>query len=181
MVQDIRYELDEKETESWIRLIRVLTHEIMNTIAPITSISESVLKYFRSGQDDAGQFTDSRKLSSSIKGLEVIQGQSTNLMEFVESYRTLLNVPKPIRQPIPVKGFFQKLQIMTAGSGELKTPIIWDINPEDLEIYADEKLITQTMLNLIRNARQVLEPQDNGQISIRGYFNEAGQKNHSHC
>ncbi|SFR48681.1 Histidine kinase-, DNA gyrase B-, and HSP90-like ATPase [Robiginitalea myxolifaciens] len=176
VVQDIRYELDEKETESWIRLIRVLTHEIMNTIAPITSISESVLKYFQSGQENPALFGEQRKLDGSIRGLEVIQGQSANLMEFVESYRTLLNVPKPIRQLIPLSELFQKLQIMAEGSNDTNTPISWEIAPEDLEIYADEKLITQTMLNLIRNARQALGQQADRQIRVRGYFNGAGQK-----
>ncbi|UWX54683.1 hypothetical protein NYZ99_17830 [Maribacter litopenaei] len=98
VVHDIHRELDEKETDSWVKLIRVLTHEIMNTITPITSISESILRYFKKGGSltEPNEFNKDQ-IKNTAKGLEVIKDQGSDLMSFVQSYRTFLSVPNRIR------------------------------------------------------------------------------------
>ncbi|NNE78299.1 MAG: histidine kinase, partial [Pricia sp.] len=118
IVQDIRKELDEKETDSWVKLIRVLTHEIMNTITPITSISESVLKYFKKGEHaiSADEFEE-HHVKSTVKALEVIKEQGNDLMSFVQSYRTFLNVPEPDKELITAKKLLERVVILMGERG----------------------------------------------------------------
>ena len=91
-VQDIRNEMDDKELDSWIKLIRVLMHEIMNSIAPITSVSESLYKYYTvDGRPALPQEVNEATILTTLKGLNVIKEQGKGLMQFVESYRSLLD------------------------------------------------------------------------------------------
>ncbi len=164
VIQDIHQELDEKETDSWVRLIRVLTHEIMNTITPITSISESILRYFSS---DDKVTLDESKIKNTAKGLQVIKEQGTDLMEFVQSYRTLLNVPAPDKSIIHVKKLLEKVQVLMS-QNLAKNNVNFEVfcDPESLEIYGDEKQLIQVLLNLGKNAIQALSHHENGKIII---------------
>jgi nitrogen fixation/metabolism regulation signal transduction histidine kinase len=177
VVQDIHKELDEKETDSWIRLIRVLTHEIMNTITPITSISESILKYYKTSDGlVSSEELDEHKLSSTAKGLEVIKNQGNNLMEFVQSYRSLLSVPKPDRKLVNVKDLFEKVQVlMQANTDNIK--IVWNYTDEKLEFFIDEKQLTQVLINLVKNAIHSLEDNKKGQVKVSAYIDAKGVKN----
>ena len=159
VVQDIRRELDEKETDSYVKLIRVLTHEIMNTITPITSISESVLKYFKKNGQllTTDEFAD-HHMKSTVKGLEIIKEQGNDLMGFVQSYRTFLSIPEPDKTLVPAKNLLEKIKLLM---GETRDEKNFDIevivDPEDLELFIDEKQITQVLFNLAKNARQSLQ------------------------
>ncbi|HET8735524.1 MAG TPA: ATP-binding protein [Pricia sp.] len=163
VVQDIHKELDEKETDSWVKLIRVLTHEIMNTITPITSISESVLKYFKkNGRTLSVEEFAEHHVKSTVKGLEVIKEQGKDLMDFVQSYRTFLNVPEPDKQLIPARKLFEKVMLLLDESDDQnQIDIAVVVDPEDLELFVDEKQITQVLLNLGKNAQQALANQAN--------------------
>ncbi len=185
VVQDIHKELDEKETDSWVKLIRVLTHEIMNTITPITSISESVLKYFKKDGQllTPGEFVE-HHMKSTIKGLEVIKDQGNDLMGFVQSYRTFLNVPEPDKALIHAQELFEKVTLLLGEHGEedsIDIEIV--VDPEDLELFIDEKQITQVLLNLGKNAQQALQngggtapEQDRGKIRFLAGIDEKGKK-----
>jgi nitrogen fixation/metabolism regulation signal transduction histidine kinase len=95
-IQDIRNELDEKELDSWMKLIRVLMHEIMNSIAPITSLSESLCKFYTvDGRPAHPDELNETTISTTLRGLNVIKDQGNGLMQFVESYRKLTRLPKP--------------------------------------------------------------------------------------
>ena len=150
VVQDINAELDEKETESWVRLIRVLTHEIMNTITPITSITDSIIKYYsKDGEIISSMDLDDSKITTTLKGLEVITEQGGNLMEFVQSYRSLLSVPEPNRTIVKGKGFLGKVDVlMSARLEEEQTNFRVSCSPENLEFFIDEKQLTQVLINL---------------------------------
>ena len=168
VVHDIHKELDEKETDSWVKLIRVLTHEIMNTITPITSISDSILNYFKSGTTliQPGNFS-ADQIKNTAKGLEVIKNQGTDLMSFVQSYRNFLSVPEPDKELVPAKALLDKIKLLLDEQKELKTvEIEIMIEPEALELYIDEKQITQVLLNLGKNAQQSLEGQEKGKIQL---------------
>lgn len=174
VIQDIRKELDEKETDSWVKLIRVLTHEIMNTITPITSISESVLKYFKKdGETLTPDEFVKHHMKSTIKGLEVIKEQGNDLMSFVQSYRTFLSMPEPDKTLINAQKLLEKIRLLMvedSGQGEINIEVV--VNPNDLELFIDEKQITQVLLNLGKNAQQAIRNQDktkseNGQASIK--------------
>src|SRR5690606_41275283 len=113
VVQDIHRELDEKETESWIRLIRVLTHEILNTITPIASISDSIIRYYKNnGKIVARKELGEEQIANTLKGLEVIKDQGGDLMDFVQSYRSLLHVPEPDRTLVKGRDLLEKIRVL---------------------------------------------------------------------
>lgn len=177
-IQDINNELDKKETDSWIKLIRVLTHEIMNSVTPITSISESILNYFKDekGVVMADQI-DKSKIYNTAKGLEVIKNQGKDLMSFVQSYRSFLNVPTPDKELIKVDQLFEKVKVLTSQEKGFDTISFELINlSKDLEIYADEKLITQVLVNLSKNAIQSLKETPDAQLQFISGITEKGKK-----
>ncbi len=178
IVHDIHKELDEKETDSWVKLIRVLTHEIMNTITPITSISESILKYFRKGDSliPITAFED-HEIKNTVKGLEVIKEQGKDLMSFVQSYRKFLSIPEPDKEIIPANKLLDKIRLLLDSEGENSTlKIETNVDPIDLELFIDEKQITQVLLNLGKNAKQSLDNQENGLIKFTAGLNKKGEK-----
>ncbi|MGB5169989.1 MAG: ATP-binding protein [Eudoraea sp.] len=178
VVQDIHRELDEKETDSWVRLIRVLTHEIMNTIAPITSISESVLKYFKK---EDGSLIDgglpANHLKSAAKGLEVIKDQGNDLISFVQSYRSLLSLPDPDKEIVSAAKLLKRVKLLL-NSKDLETIIKIEIRiqPANLEFFLDEKQITQVLVNLGKNAQQSMEEMESGLLQIFAGVNSSGKK-----
>ena len=178
VIQDIHQELDEKETESWTRLIRVLTHEIMNSITPITSISDSILKYHEKGGTLAKSDSEYQKrMETTIKGLEVIKDQGANLMGFVQSYRSFLNVPVPDKKIIRAIELLEKVKLLVGQNQEFSnTTIELDLEIQDLELFIDEKQITQVLINLCKNALQSLSNRKNSYIKLMAGTNSEGQK-----
>lgn len=177
-IQDIHNELDERETDSWIKLIRVLTHEIMNSVTPITSISESILGYYK---DNNGILSttqiDESKIHNTAKGLEVIKNQGNDLMSFVQSYRSFLNVPAPDKKIIKVDELLEKVKVLMSQEIDFNL-ISFEIhsNYKNLEIYADEKQITQILINLCKNAIQALTETKNGALVFITGFTTDGKK-----
>ena len=167
-IQDINNELDEKETDSWKKLIQVLTHEIMNTITPITSISESILNFYKNENEilTVNQI-DEDIIKNTVKGLEVIKNQGNDLMSFVQSYRSMLNIPIPDKKIINVKKLIEKVKILVSQEVGFNTVLfqIKDI-PENAEIFADEKQITLVLINLLKNAIQSLLEKENGVVDF---------------
>ncbi|AWX44440.1 Histidine kinase [Flagellimonas maritima] len=178
VVQDINAELDEKEIESWIRLIRVLTHEIMNSITPITSISDSIIKYYsKDGEIASLKDLDDHKIKNTLKGLEVIKEQGGNLMEFVQSYRSLLSVPEPNRTIVKGKEFLGKIDVlMSTRLEEEQTNFTVRCSPEDLEFFIDEKQLTQVLINLCKNALQSVKEVESGQVQMKAGIDNDGRK-----
>lgn len=169
-IQDINNELDEKETDSWKKLIQVLTHEIMNTITPITSISESILNFYKNENETLTvNQIDEDIIKNTVKGLEVIKNQGNDLMSFVQSYRSMLNIPIPDKKIINVKKLIEKVKILVSQEVGFNTVLflIKDI-PENAEIFADEKQITLVLINLLKNAIQSLLEKENGVVEF-GY------------
>ena len=178
VVHDIHRELDEKETDSWVKLIRVLTHEIMNTITPITSISESILKYFKKGESltEPNEFNKDQ-IKNTAKGLEVIKDQGNDLMSFVQSYRTFLSVPEPDRELIPADKLLERVKLLLEEQNSENTVAISvEISPKDLELFVDQKQISQVLLNLGKNAKQSLEGLENGEVKFICGINEMNKK-----
>lgn len=168
VVQDIHKELDEKETHSWTRLFKVLTHEMMNTITPIVSISESILKYYRKEKETLDVENETQqKILKTIKGLEVINEQSISLIDFVKSYRSLLNIPKPDKKIISVKDLLEKI-VMLVNQFNKNPNITLKINlpEENIDLFADEQQITQVLLNLCKNALEAMTETKSGEIVL---------------
>ena len=178
VVQDIKAELDEKETESWVRLIRVLTHEIMNTITPIASISDSISKYYRKGGEMVDlQDLEQAQIENTLKGLEVIKEQGSNLMDFVQSYRSLLSVPEPNKSLVKGKDLFDKISILMSSRVEnTNAELTMECNPEDLEFFIDEKQLSQVLINLCKNALQAVREQEHGKVQLIAGLDREGTK-----
>lgn len=168
-IQDIKHELDEKEVDSWMKLIRVLMHEIMNSITPITSISESLYKIY-SGTDTQirpDEVTE-KKISTTLQGLNVIKEQGKGLMSFVESYRKITHIPKPLKKKFKVSELFSRVKLLTGSiERERNTEICFSIDQPELEILADENLISLVLINLIKNAVEANEGNANPVITIK--------------
>ncbi|MCJ7449838.1 MAG: ATP-binding protein [Bacteroidales bacterium] len=167
-IQDIKHELDEKEVESWMRLIRVLMHEIMNSITPITSLSESLSNIYLSGDKLVlPEEVTEKTIATTLQGLNVIKEQGKGLMTFVDSYRKLTRIPKPEMKLFKVSELFSRVKIL-AGSLDKggKNDISFLINDPDLEIFADENLISLVLINLIKNAVEANENNPDCKIKI---------------
>ena len=134
---DINGELANREVDSWIKLIRVLTHEIMNTITPITSLSQSLLQQAKGEQRE---------------GLEVINKTGTELMAFVENYRRFTHVPQPQPRLFYAKSFLERMATLADADGRVGV----SVKPVDLLVYADEGLMGRVVTNLLKNAKEAV-------------------------
>ena len=167
-LQDIRNELDEKELDSWMKLIRVLMHEIMNSIAPITSLSESLCKYYlidgRTARPD--ELTEAT-IKTTLRGLNVIREQGNGMMQFVDSYRKLTRLPKPELKLFSIFDLLERIKILYASlANSEKTRLMVTTNPSGIELLADENLISQVLINLLKNALEANENNPDGRIHI---------------
>ena len=167
-IQDIRNELDEKELDSWMKLIRVLMHEIMNSIAPITSLSESLTRFFTiDGRPALPEEVDEKTIQTTIRGLNVIKEQGNGLMLFVESYRKLTRLPKPDRTIFKVTDLVDRIKVLYFSLGNNdKVKLTVTVKPPEIELFADENLISQVLLNLLKNAVEALSNQADGRIHV---------------
>lgn len=167
-VQDIHNELETKEAEAWIKLIRVLTHEIMNSISPITSLSETLLGYYQDGQT-----VDDQTLKNTVKGLEVINERGIGLIKFVESYRKLTKIPQPVLKNIRAKVLIDDIKTLMLNEPHFNQIVFkTDIQPEDLTLTIDKEQMTQVLINLITNALQALKNTEQPTIHIKAYKTE---------
>lgn len=168
-IQDIKTELETQELESWIKLIRVLTHEIMNTVAPITSLSQTILEYFKNLN---GQLPSEKIIANTIKGLEVINERGTGLIGFVDTYRKLTRIPQPDKKPVSVAHLFENTVMLIKSEPENENiQVSWEIKPQDLEIVADNKQIAQVLINLLKNSVEALKNQPGGKIILKSEIN----------
>jgi nitrogen fixation/metabolism regulation signal transduction histidine kinase len=167
-VQDIKHELDEKELESWMKLIRVLMHEIMNSITPITSLSESLSKiYSKNGDPVPPEEVTSKAIDTTLQGLNVIKDQGKGLMSFVESYRKLTKVPEPEKKIFRVADLLSRVQILYESlQPNRKVELSVKVTNPDLELFADQNLISQVMINLLKNALEANENNPDPHITI---------------
>lgn len=167
-IQDIKNELDEKEIESWMKLIRVLMHEIMNSITPITSLSESLSNiYTDGGKPVLPEQINNNTIATTLQGLNVIKEQGKGLMSFVESYRRLTRVPEPEKKLFHVSDLMSRVKILYDSLEKAdKTGLSISIVNPDLEIYADQNLISQVLINLLKNALEANETNIGCRIKI---------------
>lgn len=168
VIHDINNEMDEKEIESWIKLIRVLSHEIMNSIAPITSLSDTLLNLY---EDRNVEDKDIR--SSAVSGLHVISETSKGLVSFVESYRKFTRIPTPSRELFNVCEFIQRIVILCSAEDNFNSVKI-DMSgvPEELKLYADSNLLGQVLINIVKNAIQALRGRTDAAIEIKAWKTE---------
>ena len=153
-IKDIGDELSDQESESWNKLSHVLTHEIMNTIAPIISLSQTLSTY--PGINE-----------KAIRGLRIIQAQSERLLEFTESFRHLSYLPQPEKKLFSLTATLQNLQELLSGDcKENHISFTLTCQPESIDMNGDKNQLSQVLLNLLKNSMQALEGKTDGTISI---------------
>ncbi|WP_308240478.1 sensor histidine kinase [Prevotella sp.] len=169
-LSDVSNELSNQEVDSWIKLIRVLTHEIMNTITPVTSLSETLLKELNNEKQNAAepQPAEQAKLK---QGLETIHKTGTELLAFVNNYRRFTHVPQPQPALFYVEPFLERMAMLCNHEVEI------EVTPKDLLAYADESLISHVVTNLLKNAVEAFnglqsESKTKASIRLNAYTNE---------
>lgn len=140
-LSDVSHELSNQEVDSWIKLIRVLTHEIMNTITPVTSLSETLLT----------RVTEDKDLK---QGLETIHKTGTELLAFVNNYRRFTHVPQPQPALFYVEPFLERMALLCNYEVEI------EVSPKNLLVYADESLLSHVVTNLLKNAVEAFNGQE---------------------
>lgn len=151
---DIKGELANQEIDSWVKLIRVLTHEIMNTVTPIISLSDTLLK---------------NSLGEQHSRLQVINRTSKELVQFVENYRKFTRMPTPTPKLFYVRTFLERMTELIRPLSKTDCKICIDVQPQDLLVYADEGLISRVVSNILKNATEAVG--ENGRITLRAYSN----------
>lgn len=176
-ISDVSHELSNQEIDSWIKLIRVLTHEIMNTITPVTSLSETLLKELEEDMHWEGRFAtcpNSPKEKDLRIGLETIHKTGTELLSFVNNYRRFTHVPQPQPSLFYVEPFLNRMAMLCNHEVSIK------VSPKDLIVYADESLIAHVVTNLLKNAVEAIKEKESTEVSedkhafirIKAYANE---------
>ena len=159
-IQDIDDRLNENESESWSKLSHVLTHEIMNTIAPIISLSQTLASYPEISE-------------KGIRGLHIIQAQSERLMEFTESFRHLSYLPQPEKRLFSLSDLLHNLEeLLQTNFQENNISFTLRCSPEPMMTEGDEKQLSQVFLNLLKNAMQALEGHPHGELSLQAEQDE---------
>ena len=152
-LSDVSHELSNQEVDSWIKLIRVLTHEIMNTITPVTSLSETLLT----------RVTEDKDLK---QGLETIHKTGTELLAFVNNYRRFTHVPQPQPALFYVEPFLERMALLCNHEVEIS------VTPKDLLVYADESLLSHVVTNLLKNAVEAFREKEKlSFIRLHAYAN----------
>ncbi|MCF8298811.1 MAG: GHKL domain-containing protein [Saprospiraceae bacterium] len=154
-LQNIHSELEEKEIESWQKLIRVLTHEIMNSITPISSLASTVKELLadEDGSPSSLESIDSETIESVHEALKTIESRSLGLLNFVDVYRNLTRIPKPNFRYYKIKDLFNRVeQLLFPNVCEMKIDCKCEVYPEDLKLTADPDLLEQVLINLLINA-----------------------------
>lgn len=166
--------LHQKEYESWEKLMRVLTHEIMNSITPIVSLSETLLSYFQikhvsKSTKDITELT----IEKTIRGLETIKSQGQNLIYFTESYRQYSGLKQPEFKYFSLTDLIENIQILyqeILQQQQIRFSI--DFFQPQIQIYADENMLSQVLINLLKNSIQALTEQSEREIHIKVYIQE---------
>lgn len=163
-LNNIGNELEAKEMESWIRLIRVMTHEIMNSIAPITSLTETLLFSYKMQSAEA---PDDSLRRNTVDALETISSTAKGLITFVDSYRKFTGVPTPQFRKFELVPLLEKVLHLESSNMEekgIESSIIY--TNKHIELNADEGQITQILVNIIKNAVEAIN-NSKGKIEIR--------------
>lgn len=176
-LQNITSELDEKEIESWQNLIRVLTHEIMNSITPISSLAstvEDILFEEESTTEDVSlKDLDDDDVQNVNEALVTIRNRSQGLLTFVENYRNLTRIPRPNFRYFPVKELFERAHVLLKPKmDKYGITCTRRVYPDDLMVTADPDLIDQVFINLLLNAIDAVKNSENPQIEVVAALNE---------
>ncbi len=178
--KNIQSELEEQELEAWQKLIRVLTHEIMNSIAPIASLTSTaniMVSELAEELEINENNHNKENVEDIISALETIYKRSNGLIHFVEQYRNLTKIPKPKFSTYSVLNQFNNIvKLFEKDLKDKNIKLNISVIPENLEITADEQLLEQVLINMIANSIYALENIDNKVITLKATVNKVGRQ-----
>jgi signal transduction histidine kinase len=174
-LQNIGSELEEKEMEAWQNLIRVLTHEIMNSITPISSLAATVNEMLNAAtRNNEGEISP-EAMDDIRQAVGTIEKRSQGLLHFVDAYRNLTHIPRPTFRVCLVKELFSRVHtLMQAQTAEAQIAMTTSVEPENLEVSVDPDLIEQVLINLVRNAIQSMACQAVKTLDLSARADETG-------
>ncbi len=167
--QNIRPELEEEEIIAWQKLIRVLSHEIINSVSPISLLSSSMIQDLENEILNSPK-QDKQKTETSLESLRAIQKRSEGLKRFVENYKSIAKIPEPKFSVIRIKELVEQVHILMKRDLEKESiDFSFNVLPDSLVITGDEKLLEQVLINLMKNAMQALTDQENKSLEITAF------------
>lgn len=175
-LQDIQSELDQTQAEAWQDLVKVLTHEIMNSITPVSSLAMTA----RDVVEDIVQHTDpeaatAADLTDLKDAVTTLARRSESLMQFVESYRQVTRMAPPHKKRIRLDELFETgKRLVMAEWPEDSVHLEWDVHPAGLDVLADRDLLEPVLLNLLHNAWFATEMTDDARIQLSSRLNRRG-------
>jgi two-component system, NtrC family, nitrogen regulation sensor histidine kinase NtrY len=175
--QDITNELDKKELDSWQKIIRVLTHEIVNSISPITTLTSVISGYFKNKDNDDPVLPveiNQQIVSKTLTGLDTIEETGKGLLDFVDKYRSLTSLPKPNLSRFTIDSLFRRCILLLESNIPDNIKIFASVYPEDISLEADYAQIEQVLINLIKNACEALSVQMDGTIQLKAFYADNG-------
>jgi nitrogen fixation/metabolism regulation signal transduction histidine kinase len=175
-LQDIQNELDASQMEAWQDLVKVLTHEIMNSITPVTSLARTAVDIVADTKEQAG---DQANLQASLNDIAhavtTVARRSEGLMTFVGSYRKLTSLPQPNKSTFKIHELFEQvLEITKQNSLSANTNFMINVEPSELQMSADKAMLEQILINLLKNALQAAHTKAEPTISITASLNRRG-------
>jgi signal transduction histidine kinase len=175
--QNIRDELEQGEVDYAQRLIKVLRHEIMNSVTPITSLTQLLEE--RLVDPDSG-CVSVKELSSEeqrdlARSLASIQSRGRGLLRFVQAYGQLANLPRPNFANVDVRSLFDRVHALMSPAFEAGVELAIDTGGEDLTVWADPQQIEQVLINLLKNAHEALKGRSDARVLLRGMRNDRGK------
>lgn len=177
-LQNIQSELEEKEMEAWQNLIRVLTHEIMNSVTPISSLASTVNEMLTdsSVEKEASKQIAEETIDDVRGAVQTIEKRSKGLLNFVESYRKLTRIPRPNFDIFTVSSLFDRVeQLMKTQIGDNGIHFETSVDPESLELTADAEMVEQVLINLVLNSIDAVKYKHEGKIQLISRMDERGR------
>lgn len=170
--QDINSEIEQKEIEAWHKLIRILTHEIMNSVTPISSLTETMqgMLQDRAGNQKTLADLNPETITDIRFSLNTIHKRSDGLLHFVENYRKLTKVPRPKPEKTKLQNFFGAIEnLMSHNLRQHNIAMTISVDP-DMELDLDPVLTEQVIINLLTNSIHALEKRQHPHISLKAYI-----------
>jgi len=161
--------LDETETEAWQKLLRVMTHEIMNSVAPIASLADTLRKHVRLEKEAITEqpLYNTDLLDDIDEGIGIIQGRSEGLLKFAQIYRNFSKITNPLLTTVYVQELFNSISTLLRPQLEDKnTQLLISVTPPELVLQADTRLMEQVLINLVLNAAKAVRDRPNPQIQL---------------
>lgn len=177
-MQDIQSELDIAQLSAWQDLVRVLTHEIMNSITPVASLAKTTVDLVDDVKTQVAEPEILEELNDVSDAVSTVARRSDSLMHFVSSYRQLTRLPEPNKQKIELREFLlQVCQLATSQWHDKQIKLDLNVEPKSLMLNADKSMLEQLLINLLLNAEQAMlgNQQTHQQVQLNAYLNKRGR------